>query len=148
MKEFEMTELGLMTYFIDFEFYKSKKGLIMHQRRYALEFLKKFEMERCNIAITLTEPRLRQSKDEHEQDVNPTQYWRLIGSLYYLYNTRSDLAFNVEIVSRFMERPKVSRLAAAKRILRYIKDSIGCEILFLAMEKSGKCNLLRYTDSN
>lgn len=37
MKEFEMTGLGLMTYFISIEFHKSEKGLLIHQSRYALE---------------------------------------------------------------------------------------------------------------
>lgn len=81
-----MTDLGLMTYLLSIEFYKSKKGLLMHQRRYLLEILKKFEMEHCDAAITSVEPRLSLSKDEHEQDVNPTQYQRLIGYLRYLCN--------------------------------------------------------------
>lgn len=56
MKEFEMTDLDLMTYFLCIEFYKSKKGLLMHQSRHALEILKKFEIEHCNVAITPNEP--------------------------------------------------------------------------------------------
>lgn len=50
---------------------------------------------------------------------------RMIGSLRYLCNTRPNLAFSVGIVSRFMGRPKVSHLAAIKRVLRYVKDSVG-----------------------
>lgn len=74
MKEFEMTGLGLVTYFLGIKFYKSNKGIIMHQRRYVLEILKKFKMENCNIFITPIEKRLQLSKDEYEQDVTPTQY--------------------------------------------------------------------------
>lgn len=59
MKEFEMTDLGLMTYFLSIEFYNSKKRLLMPQTRYALEILKKFEMKHCNIVITPIEPRLQ-----------------------------------------------------------------------------------------
>lgn len=51
-KEFEMTDLGLMTYFLDIKFYKSKKGLLMHQRRYAIKILKKYEMEHYIVVIT------------------------------------------------------------------------------------------------
>lgn len=47
-----------MTYFLGIEFHKSKKRLLMHQRRYAFEILRKFEMKHCNDAITLAEPRL------------------------------------------------------------------------------------------
>lgn len=148
MKEFEMINLGPMTYFLGINFHKSKKRLVMHQRRHALEILKKFKMEYCNVAITPTGPRMQMSKNEHEQNVNPTQYRRMIGSLWYLCNTRLYFAFNVGIVRRFMERPNVSHLAAVKRILRYIKGSIGCKILFPATEKVRNYNLLGYTDFN
>lgn len=120
----------------------------MHQRRYALENLKKFKMYHCNIDITHVEPRLQLSKNEHEQDVNPTQNRSLIGFLWYLCNTRPDLAFSVvEIVRKFMERPKVSPLAAIKRILRHVKCSIGYGILFSTTKKDRKGNLLGYTNS-
>ncbi|XP_050908156.1 secreted RxLR effector protein 161-like [Lathyrus oleraceus] len=80
--------------------------------------------------------------------MDPTQYWRLVGSLRYLCNTRPDLAFNVGIASRFMEKPKVSHLAAVKRILRYVKGTLGCGILFPTSDTGRSCNLLGYTDSN
>ncbi|XP_050909810.1 uncharacterized mitochondrial protein AtMg00810-like [Lathyrus oleraceus] len=146
MDEFEMKDIGLMTYFLGIEFHKSEMGLLMHQRRYALEILKKCEIVHCNAAISSAEPRLQLSKNEDEKDVDPTQYRRLIGSLRYLGNTRPDLAFNVGIVSRFMERTKVSYIAAVKRILRYVKGSVGRGILFHAAGRN--CILLGFTDSN
>lgn len=39
MKEFEMTNFGHMTYFFGIESHKSKNGVFMHQRRYALEIV-------------------------------------------------------------------------------------------------------------
>ena len=74
----------------------------MHLRRYAGEILKRFEMKECNSTSTPTEPRLQLSKDPEEDDVDPTQYRRLIGSLRYLCHTRHDLAYSVSMVSRFM----------------------------------------------
>lgn len=97
-----MIEIDRMTYFLDIEFHKSKKGMLMHQRRYALEILKKFEIEHCNAAIIAAEPRLQLSKNENEEDVDPTHYRMLIGYLCYVCNTLLDLEFSVGIVSRFM----------------------------------------------
>ncbi|XP_050896265.1 uncharacterized mitochondrial protein AtMg00810-like [Lathyrus oleraceus] len=148
MTKFEMTDLGLITYFLGIEFHKFKKGLLMHQRRYALEILKKFEMEHCNAVITPVEQRLQLSKNEDEEDVDPTQYRRLIGFLHYFCNTRSNLVFSVGIVSRFIGGPKVFHLAAFKRNIRYVKGSVGCGILFLATGTSKTCNLLGFMDSN
>ncbi|XP_050915500.1 secreted RxLR effector protein 161-like [Lathyrus oleraceus] len=105
-------------------------------------------MENCNGAISSVEPRMQLSKNEDEQDVDPTQYRRLIGSLRYLCNTRPDLAFSVNIVSRFIGRPKVSHLEVVKRILRYIKGSVGYVILFPAAGTRKNYNLLGFTDSN
>ena len=82
-------------------------------------------MEHCNASITPCEARVQLSKSDEEDDVDPTLYRSLIGSLRYLCNTRPNLAFSVGIASRFMERPKMSHLAAVKRILRYVKGTLG-----------------------
>ncbi|XP_050916572.1 secreted RxLR effector protein 161-like [Lathyrus oleraceus] len=105
-------------------------------------------MVHCNAAISPVEPMMYLSKNEDEQDVNPTQYRRLIESLCYLCNTRPNLAFSVSIVSRFTVRPNLSHLEAVKRILCYVKGSFGCGILFPATDTGIKCNLLGFTDSN
>lgn len=49
----------------------------------------------------------------------------MIGGLRYLVHTRSDIAYYVGIVSRFMAKPAMMHLAAAKRILRYVKVTIN-----------------------
>lgn len=51
-------------------------------------------------------------------------------------------------MSKFTERPKVSHLTTIKRILRYVKWSIGCKIFFPAANTGIKCNMLGFTDSN
>ncbi|XP_058732917.1 secreted RxLR effector protein 161-like [Vicia villosa] len=148
MEEFEMSDLSVLKYFLGIEFHESKVGLLMHQRKYALDILKIFDMEHCNAALTPAEARLQLSKSEDEKDMDLTQYRRLIGLLRYLCDTRPDLAFSVGITSRFMEKPKVSHLNAIKRVLRYIKGTLGCGILFPATDNGGKCELLGYTDSS
>ncbi|XP_050902775.1 uncharacterized mitochondrial protein AtMg00810-like [Lathyrus oleraceus] len=129
-KEVEMFDLGNISYFLGIEFYKSSRGLMMHQKIYASEILKRFEMKDCNATSTLDEPRLQLSKDSDEDDVDPTQYRILIGSLRYLCHTRLGISYYVSIVSRFMQRPKVSYLVATKRILSYLKGTLDYGILF------------------
>jgi hypothetical protein len=147
-EEFEMTDLGLMSYFLGIEFLRTENGILMHQSRYAGEILKKFEMEKCNSALSPSEPRLQLSSDVDEKEVDSTYYRKLIGSLRYLCNTRPDLAYSVGIVSRFMEKPKTSHLIAVKRILRYVKGTIECGILFPASDRGREVKLVGYTDSN
>jgi hypothetical protein len=147
MREFEMTDLGHISYFLGIEFQRTSEGLILHQKKYASEILKRFEMDQCNPALTPSEPRLQLSRETEERDVDSTEYRRLVGSLRYLCNTRPDIAYSVGIISRYMERPKMSHLSAAKRILRYIKGTMDYGIVFNKPDKKD-IELIGYTDSN
>jgi len=40
--EFEMTDLGLLSYFLGMEFKKVKELMIMHQQKYTTDLLKRF----------------------------------------------------------------------------------------------------------
>jgi hypothetical protein len=37
MEEFEMNDIGYLSYFLDIEFVKCGRGLMMHQKRYPSE---------------------------------------------------------------------------------------------------------------
>jgi hypothetical protein len=50
---------------------------------------------------------LKLSHQSMAEEVDPTLYRWIIGSPCYLVHTRSDLAFVVSYVSRFMEWPMV-----------------------------------------
>ena len=45
LKEFEMTNLGLITYFLGLEVRQQRNKIFISQRKYAKEILKKFHME-------------------------------------------------------------------------------------------------------
>lgn len=64
-----MYDLDNISYFLGIRLYESSRGLMMHQRRYASEILKRFEMEDCNATSTPIEPRLQLLKDSKEDDV-------------------------------------------------------------------------------
>ncbi|GAU45509.1 hypothetical protein TSUD_129550 [Trifolium subterraneum] len=148
MREFEMNDIGHLSYFLGIEFTRCARGLMMHQKRYASEILKRFDIVNCNLAVTPAEPRLQLSKCEEEDSVDPTKFRSLIGSLRYLCNTRPDLVYSVGIVSRFMDKPRVSHLAAVKRILRYVKGTMDCGIVFPASDVGKNCKLVGYTDAS
>lgn len=72
----------------------------------------------------------------------------MIRLLQYLCNTRPNLAFSVDIMSRFIGRPKASHFVRVKRILRYVKGLIGYINLFSVADKGWNCKLIGYTDLN
>ncbi|XP_058754130.1 secreted RxLR effector protein 161-like [Vicia villosa] len=52
------------------------------------------------------------------------------------------------MVSRFMQKPKVSHLASTKRILKYLIETIDYGILFLSADEGKECKLVGYTNSS
>lgn len=47
-----------------------------------------------------------------------------------------------------MQKPNVSHLATTKRILRYLKGTLGYGILFPSVDEGKECKLVGYTDSS
>ena len=66
------------------------------------------------------EEKLKLSRESTVEEVDPSHYRWLIGSLRYLVHTRPDIVFTVGYMSRFMERPTMEHLQAVNRILRYV----------------------------
>lgn len=116
-------------------------------KQVTMKILDKAGMSECNPCQVPMEPRLKLYKSQEEKRVDPTRYRSLVGSLRYLINTRPDLAYSVGIVSRFMEEPTVSHMAAVKQILRYVKGSItlGCHY---GRKGEGTPELVGFCDSD
>ena len=51
-KEFEMTDLGLMKYFLGIEVSQTNDGIFIFQKKYANDVLKRFKMLNCNPTST------------------------------------------------------------------------------------------------
>ena len=82
------------------------------------------------------EERLKLSRDSTAEEVDATQYRRLVENLRYLAHTRPDLAFSVGYVSRFMQRPTTEHQQAMKRIISYCWCI--CELMYRGSSR-GPC---------
>jgi len=85
--------------------HQGDSGITLRQTAYAKRIVELAGLTDCNPALTPMEERLKLSRDSTTEEVDATQYRRLVGSLRYLAHTRPDLAFSVGYVSRFMQRP-------------------------------------------
>jgi hypothetical protein len=66
-KEFEMTENGLMSYFLGIEVKQQHDGIFISQKKYMKEILEKFKMGSCNSVNTLVETSIKLSKEGYGQ---------------------------------------------------------------------------------
>ena len=103
MKEFEMTDLGLMRYFLGIEVIQCDKGIFICQSKYIKDVLKRFKMMNCNPTSTSIATGTKLSKEEKGSNADSTMFKILVGSLMYMTATRPDIMYGVSLISRFME---------------------------------------------
>ncbi|KAF2320024.1 hypothetical protein GH714_022159 [Hevea brasiliensis] len=92
-KEFDMTDLGLMKFFLGIEIIQKDDGIFICQRKYAGEVLQRFGMENHNPVSNPIVPGQQISRDEGGEKTDATQFKQMVGSLMYLTATRPDLMF-------------------------------------------------------
>ena len=141
---FAIKDLGRLKYFLGIEMATSSKGLFLHQQKYVMDLLKEEKMLDCKPATTPVDCKLKLDMDgEAVHDVR--HYQRLVGRLIYLTITRPDITYAVSMVSQFMHSPIVHHLNIVKRILRYLKGSIGRGII---MHNNHSTIISGYTDAD
>ena len=144
-KEFEMTNLNLMSYFLGIEVIQGDDGIFIHQRKFAIEFLKKFKMEDSNPFKTPIETEIKHTKEGDGRTVDATYFKQIVGSLRYLTCTRPDLCYTVGLVSRYIESPRQVHLQVVKRIMCYIKGTTAFGVFY---SSSKKIEIVGYSDSD
>jgi hypothetical protein len=144
-KEFEMSMIGELTFFLGFQVKQMKEGNFLSQEKYAKDLLKRFKMEDCKSIKTPMHTNGHLNLDEGGKPVDQTLYRSMIGSLLYLTASRPDIMFSVCMCARFQANPKEAHPSAVKRILRYLKHtpSIG-----LWYPKGATFDLVGYSDSD
>nr|GFB53474.1 retrovirus-related Pol polyprotein from transposon TNT 1-94 [Tanacetum cinerariifolium] len=70
---------------------QSPRGIFLNQSKYALESLKKYEMESCDLVDTLMVEKSKLDEDTQGKAVDPTHYHVMVGTLMYLTSSRPDL---------------------------------------------------------
>ena len=122
MQAFEMTDLGLITYFLGMKVMQIKDEVFIYQKKYAREILKKFQMEECKATRTPMNQKEKLSKEDETQKVDEGFFRSLIGCLMYLIATRPDILFVVSYLSQFMHCASEMHLRAAKKSIKVYKS--------------------------
>ena len=122
-KEFEMSMVGELTFFLSPQVKQKKEGIFVSQEKYARNIVKYFGLDSKKHASTPMSSSTKLNVDSSGVEVSPTLYRSIIGSLFYLTASRLDIAFSIGVCARYQATPKESHLTAVKRIIRYINGT-------------------------
>eukprot|EP00253_Pinus_taeda_P007301 PITA_07301 len=122
-KEFEMSLLGELTYFLGLQIQQKEGGIFLSQTKYLKQILKKYGMEDGKPVCTPMVTGCSLSANDESAVVHQPTYRSMIGSLLYLTGTRPDIMHAVGIVGRFQANPKETHLQAVKRIFKYLQGT-------------------------
>ena len=123
-KEFLMEDLGEPKRILGIEVTQDQDCITLNQGSYVDKILKRFDFEDCTPKWTPMESKLRLTADDQNdwESVKDFPYRSLVACMLYLaVCTRFDIAYAVKELCRFLEKPGSAMVAAAKRVLRYVK---------------------------
>ncbi|GKC01431.1 ribonuclease H-like domain-containing protein [Tanacetum coccineum] len=143
-KEFVMTDLGSLNYFLGISAQRTASGLFLSQSKFAEEIIEKVHMQQCNPCRTPVDIESK-IRPEGAPVADPTLYRSLAGALQYLTFTRPDLSYAVQQVCLYMHDPQEPHLLALKRILRYVRGTLDHG---LQLHASSMTQLVAYTDAD
>ena len=144
-KEFEMSMVGELTFFLGLQVKQRKDGIFISQEKYARNLGKKFGLDSNKHASTPMSSSTKLSFDSSGVEVNLALYRSIIGSLLYLTASKPNIAFSVGLYARYQAASKESHLTVVKRIIRYINITPKYGLWYL--KDSNDC-LASYSDAN
>ena len=94
---FSMTNLGLLSEFLELEIAQTKHGIKLHRSKYAFYFMNKFNMKDCKPSKTPFLSGVKLEEADSSPMVNNTLYRQMIGCLLYLTHTRPDISYALSV---------------------------------------------------
>jgi hypothetical protein len=90
-KEFQISMMGELTFFLGIQLKQMKQGTFVHQAKYIKDLMKKFNMAELNPMSTPMSTTMSLDPDENGEAADQREYRSLIGSLLYHTATRPDI---------------------------------------------------------
>ena len=134
-----------MHYFLGLEVWQYPDEIFLNQGKYEVEILKRFGMMDCKALTTPMTTNLKLLNGDTSKIMDVTLYRQIICSLIYSTNTRPDICFVVNTLSRYMAEPRHVQLMAAKHVLRYLKGTLDYGLRYAS---DGEIRLHGFTDSD
>ncbi|XP_019248591.1 PREDICTED: uncharacterized protein LOC109227854 [Nicotiana attenuata] len=125
--------------------HETSKGILLNQRKYALQLVSDLGLGGTKPAATPIDLNQKFTSQEYDQhtgasgdealgDASADQ--RSIGRLLYLTITKPDISYVVHTLIEFMQAPKRSHWDASVRVVKYIKKDPGMGILMSSVQSN------------
>ncbi|GJU21047.1 retrovirus-related pol polyprotein from transposon TNT 1-94, partial [Tanacetum coccineum] len=88
--KFKMSMMGKISFFLGLQIFQNPKGIFINQSKYALEYLKKYGFDSCDLVDTPMVEKSKLDEDKEGKAVDPSHYRGMIGTLLYLIATFVD----------------------------------------------------------
>ncbi|KAA0042448.1 putative mitochondrial protein [Cucumis melo var. makuwa] len=129
-KQFALKDLGRLTYFLGFQVNYLESGFILNQEKYISDLLHKLQLNDLKPAPSPSAVGKNLSAFGGTPLEDPFVYRNTIGALQYLTNTRPDIAYIVNQLSQFLQKPTDLHWKAVKRVLKYLSGTKSFGLMF------------------
>ena len=150
-REFELQESDDLNYVLGVEIERDPKtgSIKLTHRKYIRDMLKRFNMESCHTVRMPADPQVHLIAEDESAELDAdVPYRQAVGALLWTsVCVRPEIAYAVNRVAKFVEKPRQSHWTAVKRIFRYLKGTVDKGIQYVG-SGSGQPNLLAYSDTD
>ncbi|XP_034201873.1 uncharacterized mitochondrial protein AtMg00810-like [Prunus dulcis] len=123
-----MKDLGRLCYFLGVEVAHGSCAIHLTQTKYTIDILQSANMLDCKPCFPLIASKIGLNRDVGPRLFDPSIYCQFVGALQFFNLTRPDISFAVQFVSQFKADPRSPHTDAVKRILRYLKGTVGFDL--------------------
>nr|GEV22183.1 uncharacterized mitochondrial protein AtMg00810-like [Tanacetum cinerariifolium] len=122
--KFKMSMTGKISFFLGLQISQSPRGIFINQSKYAIESLKKYSFESCDLVDTPMVEKSKLDEDKEGKVIDALHYHGMIGTFLYLTSSRPDLQFAIYMCAWYQARPTEKHVHAVKRIFRYLRGTV------------------------
>ena len=135
-----MDDGGKLEWFLGMQISQERNKITLDEETYIENVIEKFSMQDSNPSKKPAENNLRLVKASESEALDDERLYRsLIGSLLHIAKqTRPDIEWIVNFLSRFIDKPTNTHWMAGKRVLRYLQAT---KSLILVYSRDGDFNL-------